>query len=290
MEQIVCSNLTKTYGNKNAVNNIDLTIEKGKIYGLIGRNGAGKSTLLSMMASHCLPTSGTVTCDGEPVWENKNALDKICFARELQLNNQGGIGTLKVKDYLQAASLFFPNWDKEYEKKLIAKFELDVKKRLNKLSKGMQSMVTIIVGLASKAEYTFMDEPVAGIDVVARDYFYKLLLDEYMESGRTFIISTHIIDEATNVFEEVIMLKDGEVLLKENTQELLDRACVVSGLEEKVNEVTDGLTTYHQEKIGRSKSVTVLLKEGENLPVSTEINVAPINLQNLFVAMCGITE
>lgn len=87
-------------------------------------------------------------------------------------------------------------------------------------------MLTIVVALASKAEFTFLDEPVAGLDVVARDQFYRILLDEFTESGRTFVISTHIIEEAEDLFEEVIFLHKGEILLKENTQELLEHTAI----------------------------------------------------------------
>lgn len=86
--------------------------------------------------------------------------------------------------------------------------------------KGMLSMVTIITAMASKAPFTFLDEPVAGLDVIAREQFYQLLLDEYTETGRTFVVSTHIIEEASDIFEEVIIVDKGEILLKENTQEL----------------------------------------------------------------------
>lgn len=143
---------------------------------------------------------------------------------------------MKVKEYLRAASIYMPGWDKEYADRLIREFELDTKARINKLSKGMLSMVTIVVALASKAEFTFLDEPVAGLDVVMRETFYKLLLEEFAESGRTFVISTHIIEEAADVFEEVIVLNKGRIILKENTQELLERACHVSGraVDEKI--------------------------------------------------------
>ena len=98
---------------------------------------------------------------------------------------------------------FFPYWDKEMAQYLIKEFGIDVKKRIGKLSKGMLSMVTIIVALASKAEFTFLDEPVAGLDVVAREKFYELLVEEFSQTGRTFVVSTHIIEEAADVLEEV---------------------------------------------------------------------------------------
>lgn len=289
MENIVCLQVTKTYGKKNAVDHIDLTIEKGKIYGMIGRNGAGKTTLLSMMANQIAPTSGKVTWNGQDIWENKEALNHICFAREIAVNSStNGLATVKAKDYLQAASFFYPNWDKEFASELIKKFDLDVKQKLGKMSKGMLSMVTIIIALASKADFTFMDEPVAGLDVVAREDFYRILLNEYMESGRTFIVSTHIIEEASDIFEEVIMINHGKVLAKENTQELLERTYQVNGLAQNVDKAVEGLKCYHPETIGRSKSVVVVLEPGQSLDRNPELTITPVNLQHLFVAMCGM--
>lgn len=291
MESMKCSGVTKYYGTKAVVKNLDLTLEKGKIYGLIGRNGAGKTTLLSMMAAQNPVSEGNVTLNGENIWENQEALHHICFSRELNPNvNQGGLSSMKVRDYLKTASWFYPNWDSRMAAELAEKFELDEKKKLGKLSKGMLSMVTIIVALASKADFTFLDEPVAGLDVVMREYFYRVLLEEYTQSGRTFVISTHIIEEAADVFEEVLILKKGELLLKENTTELLERAFYVSGLAETVDEVTRGLECHHEEKSGRAKSVTVLLGKEEKLPEGYDVSIQPLTLQNVFVALCGMEE
>ncbi len=291
MEGLVCKNLCKSYKKTEVLKGLDLVLEKGKIYGLIGRNGAGKTTLLSLMSGQNPATSGEITLDGTAVWENQENMDKICFSREIHAMANVGkgnfIGNLRVKDYLKMASVYMPDWDQNYAEELIKIFELDKKKRLNKLSKGMLSMVTIIVALASKAEFTFMDEPVAGVDVVMREQFYRVLLEEFAESGRTFVISTHIIEEAADVFEEVIMLDGGKILLKENTQDLLDRARHISGVAEAVEKVMEGRETYHPEKLGRSKGVTVLLKQGETIEADADISVQPMSLQQIFVAMCG---
>ncbi len=201
-----CENIVKTYNKTDVLKNINLEIEHGKIYGLIGRNGAGKTTLLSVMTAQNPVTGGTVTYDGMPVWENQKALDHLCFSRELNAATTFGPNTMKIKEYLKTASIFYPKWDKQMAEQLINLFHLDVKKRISKISKGMMSMVTVIVALASKADITIMDEPVAGLDVVAREQFYRLILEEYTNTGRTFIISTHIIEEAADVFEEVIIL------------------------------------------------------------------------------------
>lgn len=287
MSQLVCENISKQYKKKEVLHDINLTIEQGKIYGLVGRNGAGKTTLLSIMTAQNPATRGTVTCDGMPVWENQKALDHLCFSRELNTLSVLGPNTIKVREYLQMARTYYPNWDREMEQRLVAQFELNTKKKISKLSKGMLSMVTIIVALASKADITILDEPVAGLDVVARDDFYRLLLEEHEATGRTFIVSTHIIEEAANVFEQVIFLKDGEILLKEDTQELLDRTVHVSGLAEDVDNACAGLEIHHVEQMGRSKGVTVLLAPGEQISEGYDVTVQPVSLQNLFVALCG---
>ena len=287
MSKLVCENLTKKYGDKTVLDHVNLTLESGKIYGLIGRNGAGKTTLLSLMSNQNPITEGTAVIDGQRIWENPKALSRLCFSRELNLSAESALSAYTLKAYLRAAETYLPHWDKEMAQKLLDLFGLDKKKKLGKLSKGMLSMVTILVAMASKAEFTFLDEPVAGLDVVAREQFYQLLLEEYTETGRTFVLSTHIIEEAADVMEEVIILDKGKILMKENTQELVDRARYVTGLTDQVDGATAGLSCHHIEKIGRSKAVTVLLPEGEDLNPGYDVTVQPVNLQKLFVALCG---
>lgn len=278
-------NIVKKYGKDTVLKNVNVDIETGKIYGLIGRNGAGKTTLLSILTAQNPTTEGTITLDGKPVWENEEALSHICYSREISQVTMFGPNTLKVKDYLSTAKAFYKNWDAEYAKELVEVFNLNPKKRVSKLSKGMLSALTIIIALASKADITILDEPVAGLDVVAREQFYKLVIDEYAETGRTFIISTHIIEEAASLFEKVIIIDNGEIVLEENTEELLARAYRVSGETEAVDSAVDGFKVYHPESIGRNKVVTVLADE----PVAgfgEDVQVEPVALQNLFYAMC----
>ncbi len=286
MSKLVCKDLCKNYKTKEVLKDLDLELEQGKIYGLIGRNGAGKTTLLSLLSAQNPVTSGEILMDDRPVWENQELMERICFSREINpmANNAAD---MKVKEYFKVAKIYMPKWDQELAERLAKEFELDVNQKIMKLSKGMLSMVTIIAALASKADFTFMDEPVAGMDVVMRDVFYRLLLEEYEESGRTFVISTHIIEEAADVFEEVIMLDGGKILLKENTQDLLDRACHISGMVEAVDKAMEGKKAYHVEKLGRSKGATLLLNPGEVMESTAEVSVQPVSLQQLFVAMCG---
>lgn len=283
--------ITKCYGKKTVLDSLDLTLEEGKIYGLVGRNGAGKTTMLSIASAQNPTTEGEILLDGETVWENQKSLNQICFSREMVNTANNVASALKVKEYLKMAEMLFPYWDKEMAYRLVEEFELDEKQKIMKLSKGMQSMVTIIVALASKAKYTFLDEPAAGLDVVARENFYRILLDEYSESGRTFVISTHIIEEAADVFEEVIFLNKGKIILKENTEELLARCIHISGKAEDVDEIIKGKNAFHQEKLGRSKGITLMLDAGEVFDKEgKDVEVRPLNLQDVFVALCGKEE
>ncbi len=285
-KKLICSGITKKYGKKEVLHKVDLELKPGKIYGLIGRNGAGKTTLLSIMSAQNPTTQGQVLLGETPVWENQEALKHIYFSREINPNSTVYSG-LKVKEHLKIAAAYLPNWDQEMADRLVTLFHLDKKKRISKLSKGMASMLTIVTALASKADFTFLDEPVAGLDVVARERFYRLLVEEFTESGRTFVVSTHIIEEASDVFEEVIFLHEGEILLKENTQELLEHCVYVSGKTEAVEEAVKGKEIHARQVLGRSQGVMVRLKEEEQILPDGQITLQHMNLQKIFVSLCS---
>ena len=208
MSGLECKNISKSYKDNKLLDNVSLNIEQGKIYGLIGRNGVGKTTLMSIMTGQNPADSGEVTYNGQPVWENAEALSHICFSREINTKSLLGMNNQKVKEYLRLASIYYKNWDKDMAEELVKRFGIDKKKKVCNLSKGMLSMLTVIIGLASKAEITILDEPAAGLDVIVREEFYKLIIDEQQENGRTFIISTHIIEEAANVLN-ALYLREG---------------------------------------------------------------------------------
>ena len=286
-EILKAEGLCKAYGSKQVLQNLDLTIQPGKIYGLIGRNGAGKTTLLGILTAQNTKDGGEVTYGGQPVWENQEALDHICFSRELQPVQFGGQNNLKVRDYLRAAAIFYPNWDREYAGRLLAEFQLGPKKKICQLSKGQMSMVTILVALASRAPLTILDEPAAGLDVVMRERFYQLLLDDFAKTGRTFLVSTHIIEEAASVFEQVIILDQGRILENSPTDELIDQFRYVSGREDEVDRVCAGVEVLSRRTVGRHTTAAVRGNPEKLAALSGDVDIAPMNLQNVFVALCG---
>jgi len=200
-----------------------------------------------------------------------------------------GQNTFKVKDYLRSASMYYPHWDKEYADRLVKAFELNPKAKIYKMSKGMMSMVTIIIALASRAPITMMDEPVAGLDVVAREQFYDLLLQDYAETQRTFIVSTHIIEEAATALEDVIIIDKGKILEVSNTEDLVAQFHYLSGREDVLDSVTRGMHILSADSFGRGKTVCVRepMSKVTAAIAGKEIDVAPVPLQKVFVALTG---
>ncbi|MCR5215385.1 MAG: ABC transporter ATP-binding protein [Lachnospiraceae bacterium] len=286
MGNLICENIRKQFKKHVVLEDVNLTLERGKIYGLLGRNGAGKTTLMSIITAQLPSSGGRVSLDGEDVWENPKALSKIAFAREFQGNTGSLIGNLSVQELLKMGRIYYANWDEEYARKLMEQWKIDKKAIMSTLSQGMRSMVSIILGLASKAEFTFFDEPVAGLDAVAREEFYRMIIEENANTGRTLVISSHILEEASGIFEEVIFLHGGKILYHENVEELLARSYRITGRSDVVDEMVQGHRVYHPQTIGRSKSVTVILEGDETFNEQGEVSIQPETLQSLFVALC----
>ncbi len=282
-------NVVKSYNKNEVLHGVSVDIKPGHIYGLLGRNGAGKTTLLSILTAQNSFDSGNITYNDMDVWENEQALKSLCFSRELSSTLISGQNTLKVKEYFRCASIFYPYWDKEYANKLCSLFNLDIKKKVHKLSKGMMSMVTIIIALASRAPITFLDEPVAGLDVVAREMFYDLLLKDYTETKRTFVVSTHIIEEAANALEKIIIIDDGNIIVDENTEDLLSKYCYISGKDEDIDAIGKNFEIISEEVLGRSKRVFVKqsLQRVKAVSENLDVDIQGASLQRIFAHLTG---
>ena len=286
-KSLTARDLCKTYGKVRALDHVSLTLEPGHIYGLIGRNGAGKTTLLAALTAQLPLDEGQVAYGGAPVWENEAALADLCFSRELTGKLGASTAGLRVKDYLKAGRLFYPHWDEAYAQKLVRLFGLEEKKRLNALSKGMTSAVTIVLALASRAPVTMMDEPAAGLDVVAREDFYRLLLEDHTGTGRTFVISTHILEEAAPVFERVMVMKEGRLIENCETDALLAQFCAVSGRDDAVAAACEGYEVLHTEALGRQVLCTVRAPRETVAARGLDVDCTALSLQKVFVALCG---
>ena len=273
--------LTKSYGKVTVINEVSFSLEENKIYGLLGRNGAGKTTIMHMITAQLFATNGKLKVFDEHPYENDRVLRRICFIKESQKYPD----TYRINDVLEVSALFFPNFDREYAHSLIRDFNLPLKRRMKKLSRGMLSAVGIVVGLASRAPLTIFDEPYLGLDAVARSLFYNRLIEDYAEYPRTVVLSTHLIDEVSQLLEHVIVIDNGKLIINEDADTLRGRAVTVVGAASKVEEFISGKEVITREPFGGLLSATLVgLNQNDQLLIDTlGLEASPVSLQQLII-------
>jgi len=275
--------LTKRFGSLTAVDGVSFRLEEGAIYGLLGRNGAGKTTLMSLLTGQEFASSGRISVFGESPVENANVLERVCFIKESQKYPDD----FKVKHVLRTAPWFFPNWDQAFAERLVAEFRVPVDRKMKKLSRGQFSAVGVIVGLASRAPLTFFDEPYLGLDAVARQLFYDRLLADYAEHPRTIVLSTHLIDEVSDLLEHVLVIDDGRLLVDSPADELRGSASTVVGGREAVEAFVGAREVLHRDAIGGLVSLTVsgLSPAEQAAAKAAGLELGPVSLQQLVVRL-----
>jgi ABC-2 type transport system ATP-binding protein len=271
--------VTKRFGDLAAVDDVSIRLEENVIHGLLGRNGAGKTTLMQILTAQGFATSGQVRVFGENPWENATVLDQICFIRE----GQRYPDNFTVRHALTSARLVYPQWDEEFASALVDDFGLRRKQRIKKLSRGQLSAVGVVIGLASRAPLTFFDEPYLGLDAVARQLFYDRLLSDYAEHPRTVVLSTHLIDEVSDLIEHVVLIDQGRILLDEDADTLRGAAVVVSGPTDAVESFTAGHEVLHRERVGSYARTTVRTRAELDPPRDTRVSLEAVSLQQLVV-------
>ena len=277
-------NLTKRYKDKLALDDVSFDVQQDTVYGLLGRNGAGKTTAMSILTAQGLATSGEVRVFGEDPYENARVLSRMCFVRESQKYPDDAT----PRHAFTSARLFFPRWDQELADELADEFQLPLKRTIKKLSRGQLSAVGVVIGLASRAEITFFDEPYLGLDAVARQIFYDRLLGDYAEHPRTVLLSSHLIDEVSNLIERVLVLDAGRIIMDESTEDARAQATNVVGDAATVEKAVNGREVIHRESLGRVASVTFLGRPdaAERAALAAAgLDLAPVSLQQLVVRL-----
>lgn len=287
MSKIEIKNLNKAYGEKQVLKNITLNIEHGKIYGLLGENGAGKTTLLNIINNRTLFNSGEVLIEGEAVSENSKGISKIYYMNDKDLVPED----MKIADLFKWTKEFYEGFDIEYAKSLSVRFKLDIKKKYKSLSTGYKSIAKVITCLASGADYMFFDEPVLGLDAKHRDMFYKEVLKIYAEKENTILISTHIIEEVSDLLERVIIIKDGVIIKDEEVETLLGTAYSVSGKGTDVESYINGKEVVSVEVLGGYKKATIVGEKANKEEIKKlGLEEGKVELQKLFISLTSEGE
>jgi ABC-2 type transport system ATP-binding protein len=282
MGSIKISNACKRYGDTIALDNISLTIEENKIYGLLGRNGAGKTTLLNVINNRIFLDEGLISIDNKSLSEDKNALGKVYFMTEQNLYPQ----SIKIKELFNWTKEFYPNFDMAYALELSKKFELNINKKIKELSTGYSSICKLINTMASGAEILIFDEPVLGLDANHRELFYKELMENYIERPKTIILSTHIIEEVAQLLERIVIIKDGKLIKDESVEELLTKCYCVSGLNKNIDAYIQNKHCVNADEMAAFKSAVIMGENGADEKEEQrklDLEVSKVELQKLFI-------
>ncbi|PWD50227.1 ABC transporter [Serinibacter arcticus] len=277
--------LTKHYDDVTALDAVDLEIRSGAITGLLGRNGAGKSTLLALAAGFDRPTSGEILVDGEDPFDNAVTM------ADTQLVREGGdvFDTEKVRDTFAYYADLREHWDADAARSLADAFELDVQQKVAHLSRGQTSMVGAIIGLAARAPITLLDETYIGMDAPNRQTFYDALLADYAAHPRTIVISSHLISEVERMFEDVVILDAGRVLVAGDADDVRAGGLSLTGRASDLERLVGTREVLARRDLGPTAQLTVRTAAGDDgatlaaLAREQGIDVGGVSLQDLFV-------
>lgn len=287
MKIVQTRNLTKRFGKIRALDRVNLTLEEGHVYGLLGRNGAGKTTLMSILTGQNFTDDGSVRVFGETVTENSRITRQMCFIRE----NQKYPDEATPASVFRSAAWLYPDWDSSLSSRLSERLDIPMSRSMKKLSRGQFSAVGVTVGLACRAPITFFDEPYLGLDAYARDIFYRELLEEISCRPRTVVISSHLIDEIASLIDHVLLLDGGKLVLDMDAESLRSSSFQVVGPYALVEDFIGGAMVIRRESLGGTTRATIIKElSSEDLTRGKmqHLEVRPTALNDLVVSLGGL--
>lgn len=216
MNLLECKNLSKYYSGKCALDRIDLTIESGKIVGLLGPNGSGKSTLIKMISGLLKPSDGQLKVAGKDVGVETKKI--VSYLPDHDYLNDW----MKVEDIITMFEEFYDDFDRKRAVDMITKLNIDTKQQLKNLSKGTKEKVQLILVMSRHANLYLLDEPIGGVDPAARDYILNTIISNYEENA-TVIIATHLIADIEQVLDEVIFINQGKIALQSTVDDIREQ-------------------------------------------------------------------
>ena len=216
MELLECKHLCKEFDNKQILKDINLKIPRGKIIGLLGKNGTGKTTLIKLMNDLLTPSSGEILINGEKPGVKSKEI--IAYLPERTYLDRA----MTIKQAIKYFEEFYKNFDREKAIKLLKDLDLDIDKKISKMSKGMKEKLQLILVMSRSAELYILDEPLGGVDPATRDYILDTILSNFNE-GASVIISTHLIADIERILDEVIFMDKGEIIVTSSADELRNK-------------------------------------------------------------------
>jgi ABC-2 type transport system ATP-binding protein len=284
------TNVTKTFDRFQAIRKVNMTVQKGRIYGLLGSNGAGKTTLLKMMAGIIRPDYGTVLIDGEEVWENPEIKQRIMFLPD-------HVYFFPQTTIEQMAAFYesvYPSFHRERFTRLQEIFLLDPRKKIHQFSKGMQRQAAFWLAFSTMPDVLIMDEPLDGLDAVVRQKVKNIIIQEVAEREMTVVISSHNLREMEDLCDCIGILHEGEMLFEKELDAMKTdihkiQVAFRNGIPKQFVEQLD---IVYKEQRG---SVLLLIVRGEKQEIISYIkpfqplifDILPLTLEEIFIYEMG---
>ncbi len=285
---IEIKNLVKTFDGFRALDNTTMTIPKGSVYGLVGPNGAGKSTLIRHLLGVYKQDEGSISIEGEPVWENVSIKSKIASIPD----DWFYFNAATIKDMMLFYKGMYPDFSVERYEKLKEAFPIDENKLIRHLSKGMQKQVAFWLALSTMPEYLILDEPVDGLDPFIRRQVWSLMMEDVSERGTTVLVSSHNLRELEDVCDHVGIMNKGKVLLERNLSELQDNIVKLQVVFKEGETIPENLPILHASSIGRVHTL-IMRMNAEEATKTLEpfepmmIDAIPLTLEEIFIYELG---
>ena len=272
-----------------ALDGASVMVPKGSVYGLVGPNGAGKSTLIRHLTGIYRQDGGTVRVDGEPVWENAALKARIAAIPD----DWYYFMQSTVRDMMRFYKGFYPSFSTERYEKLKEVFNIDEKRAIRRLSKGMQKQVAFWLALSCMPDYLILDEPVDGLDPVMRRQVWSLVMGDVAQRGTTVLVSSHNLRELEDVCDHVGIMDHGKALLERSLAQLQDNMVKLQVVfQDGVNEVPPELPVLHASKVGRIHTLIMRMSAEEaTAKLSTYnpllVDAVPLTLEEIFIYELG---
>ena len=286
---IEVKHVVKTFDGFAALNDTTLTVPVGAVYGLVGPNGAGKSTIIRHLTGIYRQDSGSVQIDGQDVWENAALKGRIAAIPD----DWYYFNSATIKDMMHFYRGMYPNFSVERYEKMKEVFNIDEKRVIRRLSKGMQKQVAFWLALSTMPDYLILDEPVDGLDPVMRRQVWSLMMGDVAERGTTVLVSSHNLRELEDVCDHVGIMDHGRVLLERSLAQLQDNMVKMQVVfADGVNDVPAGLPVLHASKLGRIHTLIMRMnaEEAANRLAAYSpllVDAVPLTLEEIFIYELG---
>ena len=283
-------NVSKSFDDFQALEDLDLHVKKGSIYGLVGVNGSGKTTLIKHLTGVFKPDQGEITINGQPVFDNIDVKQQIGYISD----DLYFFAMYNLKDSSRFYKKLYPNWNEDRYHQMVKQFGLSETKKLSKFSKGMQKQAAFILAMSAMPEVLILDEPIDGLDPIVRKKVMKYIVEDVSEREMTVLVSSHNLKEMEGICDSIGILNKGRIVIERDLDELKSDISKVQVVfpQDTDQQIYQGMNVLFHERRG---SVDLLIIRGKSEEVETKLlsaspvvmDLLPLSLEEIFIYEMG---